>query len=43
MNLLFVQAAANTPNESALMIIGVGACVLAMALLLWKRNVKTTA
>ena len=43
MNLLFAQAAANTPNESALMIIGVGAIIVALALLLWKNDSKATA
>lgn len=43
MNLLFAQVAANTPNESALMIIGVGAIIVALALLLWKNDSKATA
>ena len=43
MNLLFAQAAANTPNESTLMFIGIGALVLSMALLLWKKDTRTAA
>lgn len=43
MNLLFAQTATNTPDESVLMIIGVGAILVSLALLLWKNNAKATA
>jgi len=43
MNLLFAQAVTNTPNEGALMIVGVVACIGIFALLLKKRDSKTTA
>ncbi len=43
MNLLFATAVANTPNESGLMIVGVVACIGVFALLLKKRDSKTTA
>ncbi len=43
MNLLFAQAVVNAPNESALMIVGVVACIGVFALLLKKRNSKSAA
>lgn len=43
MNLLFAQAAANTQNESTLMIIGIGALLVSLALLLWKKDTRTAA
>lgn len=43
MNLLFAQAATNTQNESTLMIIGIGALLVSLALLLWKKDTSTAA
>lgn len=43
MNLLFAQAAANTPDESVLMIVGIVACLASLALILWKKDTRSAA
>ncbi len=43
MSLLFSQVANAAPNETALLVIGVAACIGALVMLLWKRDAKTTA
>ena len=43
MSLLFSQAANVAPDETVLLVIGVVACIGALAMLLWKRDAKTTA